>query len=389
MYSRYSNYPAFAAHVSPSIPNMWSSPAITSHSAADGHLHSWVPEEPELATYGGSIAELVAQSCIDDSSSDLRSTAVHGGSLKPSSSHTSLGSFIESYGAFGSEGSASPPSVSRSSTLSSRLWSETSSVASLSSLPSPTCSGSPKSVLAGRNNGANGEAWDRMLAEAVEAMGRGTFPTTQNAPAAAAVAAGASPSPNQLPKSHSPNRQQAIPNRNRNSHARNGQRRNMGPGGPVCPTAPQAEAAVAGQTPSGTGVFLPRGSAPGSPASKHPQQQQPQQAKGGRKAQRPGATVYLPPRLVHVLGLNVDANNNVLPAAAGAAPVVNNVASRPSGGAACGRVAPAAPVFKVASEEMLASNNKRGVKGGRSRARAAAAASGPSAAANLPSDWTY
>eukprot|EP00475_Leptophrys_vorax_P037171 TRINITY_DN63788_c0_g1_i1.p1 TRINITY_DN63788_c0_g1~~TRINITY_DN63788_c0_g1_i1.p1 ORF type:complete len:405 (-),score=-26.39 TRINITY_DN63788_c0_g1_i1:164-1252(-) len=358
----------------------------------------------------GSIAEWVAQSCMED---DDASTQTTSPSSSQFSSHAPCPGFVNwrngsiagpssYYGSTDSlRGSPSPdrsltssPAISRSSTLSSRLWSHSSSAASLS----PPRSGSPTSVLSrhasATSTTSDSEAWD-LLFEAATKIQEMSLDDQQHLPLAATSAVSASAAPSFAAASAS---QQHYPRGQKFQEKRQSPpSRRRGP-------APMQKASPLGRIESeseprvdahGTGVFLPRGA---SPSGSAPKQAHPQNRANGRKPQRPGATVYLPPRLVHVLGLNVDDNNNVLlnRADAAAGPSGAPCAAGPHGarrgvGNGAGRTG---PVIKVASEEMLASNSSKGLKGGRSRARAAAGGGmgrvgGTAGAAVLPNEWTY
>ncbi|GJP29846.1 hypothetical protein CLOM_g19939, partial [Closterium sp. NIES-68] len=314
---------------------------------------------------------------------------------------------------------SSSPSVSRTSSLSSRLWSQSSSSSSTStsssSIASPPRSGSPTSVL-GQN--PNAEAWDLLFAAAGRIQELALDPEPAK-PACATPLRAAAPSHvpaarhmHQPPAygaphmnhSHAGSRYQGN---NQHAALQQGNNRRAGPqphrrnnhngaqaakGSPLRRVSECEADSRKGQAPgNGTGVFLPR-AAP-APASAKPSAEP---SHPGRKSQRPGATVYLPARLVHVFGLDVDENNNVLlnraaPGGAAAAPGTTAVkpesAGPKRGGAGAG--VRAAPVIKLAPEEMLAGSGRKGGKGGRSRARAAAAAGVAAPAVNLPSDWTY
>ncbi|CAI5473733.1 unnamed protein product [Closterium sp. Yama58-4] len=438
---------AFVAPVA-SYPNAWQSPqSISSIPASnDLNLPTWLVDEPEAPASEsdeGSIAEWVAQSCIaddddsdsSDASSDIASRhsysnpnghyaaphhpdamTYHSRALGMAHSHSSAS--IASHSNRGSSPSSSlssSPSVSRTSSLSSRLWSQSSvsTTSSTSSLTSPPRSGSPTSVL-GQN--ANAEAWELLFAAAGRIQELALEPEPPKPACAGPPRAGAQPyvpasrHMHQAPAygapqmNHNGNRQHANHHQAAQQQGNNRRagpqphRRNNHNGAQVAKGSPlrrvsecETDSRKGQALGNGTGVFLPR-AAP-APASAKPSADT---SNAGRKSQRPGATVYLPARLVHVFGLDVDENNNVLlnrAAPGGAAPASGPAAAKPAApgpkrGAGCAG-ARAAPVIKLAPEEMLAGSGRKGGKGGRSRARAAAAAGVAAPAVNLPSDWTY
>ncbi|CAI7895011.1 unnamed protein product [Closterium sp. NIES-54] len=433
---------AFVAPVA-SNPNAWQSPQSIP-SSSDLNLPTWLVDEPEAPALEGegSIAEWVAKSCIaddddsdsSDASSDIASRhsnstpnghyparhypdamTYHSRALGMAHSHSSAS--IASHSNRGSSPSSSlssSPSVSRTSSLSSRLWSQSSvSTSSTSSLTSPPRSGSPTSVL-GQN--ANAEAWELLFAAAGRIQELAFEPEPAKPACAGPPRAAAQPfvpasrHMHQAPAygapqmNHNGNRQHANHHQAAQQQGNNRRagpqphRRNNHNGAQVARGSPlrrvsecETDSRKGQPLGNGTGVFLPR-AAP-APASAKPS---PDTSNAGRKSQRPGATVYLPARLVHVFGLDVDENNNVLlnrSAPGGAAPASGPAAAKPAApgpkrGGGCAGVR-AAPVIKLAPEEMLAGSGRKGGKGGRSRARAAAAAGAAAPAVNLPSDWTY